>query len=188
MIPQNQENGLFAKKTYAPEGYKESIKYIASQPLEQRKNGFGTKDASRRDEFSNNIRTEQYRETLRKEKLLAENPEELQEKLDKMMAERASIDAQTRELESRRTFSNTKNVHQYDIGRSQVTQFDPRATKDTFYKFDPNQDKFLGTMTAPVSNDIGRGAWDVHYKPPSFGGKSEVKNFYDKSHLSISPY
>jgi len=50
MNPVNAENGNFGKLTYQPEGYKETIKYITTQPLESRKNGFCSKDASRRDE------------------------------------------------------------------------------------------------------------------------------------------
>jgi hypothetical protein len=33
---------------------------------------------------------------------------------------------------------------------------------------------------------VGDSAWSLTYKPPSHGGKSEVKNFFDKSHLSVS--
>jgi hypothetical protein len=45
----------------------ETVKYLESQPENDRKNGFGSKDARRRDEFTNTTRTEQYREMLRKE-------------------------------------------------------------------------------------------------------------------------
>jgi hypothetical protein len=191
MIPQNAEDGHFSKKMYVPEKYGDGIKYISTQPLDSRKRGFGTKDAHKRDEFSNNIRTQQYRETLRKEKLLAETPEEIKVKLTKLLAERASMDSYGREIpdsNTRRTSYGTKNVHQYDIGRSQVTEFDPKSIKDTYYKFDCDFDKRIGTFTKPISSDIGDRAWDISYRPPQFGGKSEVKNFYDKSHINISPY
>lgn len=68
MIPPNEENGNFSKIKYMPDGYKEVNKYITTQPLDKRKRGFGTKDAHRRDEFANAIRTEQYRESINKEK------------------------------------------------------------------------------------------------------------------------
>lgn len=159
--------------------------------MDTRKRGFGTKDASRRDEFSSNNRTEQYRETLRKEKAHAENPEIVKEKLTKLLAERAFQDSTTLQSSGRRTLSGTvngKKLHQYDIGRSQVTAFDPKSIKDTFYRFESEHDKFFGEFTKPVSCDIGQAAWEVAYKPPSHGGRSEVKNFYDKSHLHIPPY
>lgn len=50
MKPVNAENGNFGKVTYQPDGYKETIKYMLTQPLEKRQNGFCSKDASRRDE------------------------------------------------------------------------------------------------------------------------------------------
>jgi len=41
MVAQNAENGNFSKLTYAPQGYLEATRYLATQPLASRKNGFG---------------------------------------------------------------------------------------------------------------------------------------------------
>lgn len=193
IIPQNAENGNFAKLTYVAEGFKENNKYITTQPLDSRKKGFGSKDAHRRDEFCNDIRTEQYRETLRKEKLLtAESPEVLQDKLDQLLAERASLTASLQSTSGsnglsdsmRKTFRDDQ-LHQYDIGRNRTTEFNPRTTKDHFYRYDQDHGKEFGTTGKPASYDFGQSAWNVHYKPPQYGGKSEVKNFYDRSHLNV---
>jgi hypothetical protein len=46
----------------------------------------------------------------------------------------------------------------------------------------------FGETVKPVSYDIGNYAWETPYKPPSHGGKSEVKNFFDKSHLNVNSY
>ncbi len=54
----NEENGYFTKTVYKAGGYSDAIRYVTTQPLDSRKKGFGTKDAKRRDEFSNAIRTE----------------------------------------------------------------------------------------------------------------------------------
>lgn len=59
--PQNAGNGMFARVTYASEPYMEMEKWLKTQPLDTRKKGFGTKDASKRGEFTSFIRTEQYR-------------------------------------------------------------------------------------------------------------------------------
>lgn len=186
MIPQNAENGNFAKLTYVAEGYSDSIKYKDTQPLDARKRGFGTRDANKRDEFTNVIATERYRETLHKEKLLtAESPEALNAKLTKLLADRAASDSQS--MTKSKAF-RTERVHQYDIGRTRTTEFDPKSIKDNFYRFDNDYGKEFGGTNKPVSADIGESAWNCHYKPPSFGGKSEVKNFYDKSHLNVSSY
>eukprot|EP01040_Poterioochromonas_malhamensis_P006210 gene6210-6683_t len=185
IIPQNAENGNFAKLTYVPEGYKDGAKYKDTQPLDQRKKGFGSHDATRRDEFSNVIATECYRETLRKEKLLSsEKPEEIEAKLQTLLADRTLNGTMN---SSKREF-RTQQVHQFDIGRTRTTDFDPKSTKDSFYRFDQDNGKEFGSSLKPVSADIGESAWAVTYKPPSHGGKSEVKNFYDKSHLNVSSY
>jgi hypothetical protein len=123
MVPMNAENGNFAKVTYVNEGYKDGIRYKDSQPLENRKKGFGTHDATKRDEFSNVIATEQYRETLRKEKLLSsETPEQINLKLTKMLGERAANDTLLASQGFTKSMSNmtmnyrTQKIHQYDIG------------------------------------------------------------------------
>lgn len=161
------------------------MKYKDTQPLDQRKKGFGSKDASRRDEFSNVIATECYRETLRKEKLLSsEKPEDIERKLRTLMEDRMSTGTFN---QSTRAF-RTEKVHQYDIGRTRTTEFDPKSIKDNFYRFDPDGGKEFGSTIKPVNCDIGDNAWKVTYKPPSHGGRSEVKNFYDKSHLNVVSY
>jgi hypothetical protein len=85
---------------------------------------------------------------------------------------------------SRTGFDYSETVSQYDIGRTRVTPFDPKSKSDSFYKFEDSQGKRLGSYR-PVSLDVGDGAWNLVYKPPSHGGRSEVKNFFDKSHLSV---
>jgi len=192
MIPPNEQNGHFAKITYMPEGYKEVNKYITTQPLEGRKRGFGTKDAHRRDEFSNAVRTEQYREGIKKEKfMMLQHSGEVKEKLTALLAERTmreqELGDRTRgDFES--TFSYNNRVAQYDIGRERITAFNPKSNKDTYYNFDNERPKRFGDVPKPVSYNIGDNAWDVTYKPPSNGGKSEVKNFFDKSHLNTGTH
>jgi hypothetical protein len=74
------------------------------------------------------------------------------------------------------------------LGRTRNTEFDPKAIKDNFYRYDGEHGRDYGTMNKPVNCDIGESAWSVTYKPPSHGGKSEVRNFYDKSHLNVISY
>lgn len=172
---------------YVPEGYKETNKYITTQPLDSRKKGFGTKDAHRRDEFSNNIRTEQYRESIRKEiNLLNSNKDQFEAKLNKLLSTRtSSSNGESTRPFTTGSFNYSQTGAQYDIGRTRVTPFDPKSSKDSYYKFKDDTPKRFGEFVKPVSTDLGSTAWDVEYKPPSFGGKSLVKNFFDKSHLSV---
>jgi hypothetical protein len=187
LIPINAELGHFSKIVYIPEGYKETNKYITTQPLDGRKRGFGTKDAHRRDEFSNNIRTEQYRESIRKESdLMGKHKGEIDKRLTQLLATKALQTASTVDYSASGTFDYSNKVAQYDIGRNRITPFDPKSIKDTYYTFQDDRPKRYGSYSRPISCDVGSSAWDVQYQPPSHGGKSLVKNFFDKSHLGIS--
>lgn len=188
MIPQNAENGHFSKLQYGGGGYLEATRYISTQPLDARKKGFGSHDAKRRDEFANANRTEQFRATIAKESAItAKSSQSLQATLSKLMEERAKTTqsfVETGGATGSSTFSYSSAVPQYDIGRSRVTPFDPRSIKDTYYKFSGERPKRFGDYR-PSSTDFGDGAWDVTYKPPAHGGRSETKNFLDKSHLTV---
>jgi len=185
-FPKNEENGYFTKVAYKAGGYQEATRYLQTQPLENRKKGFGTRDAHKTDEFSNAIRTEQHRATIQKEKeIMNKGADVLKKKLDDVLKKRQE-DAATLNLTSTGKDFGEK-IAQFDIGRERLTEFNPKAIKDTYYKFDNETGKKCGIFK-PVSTDVGDGAWNFAYKPPSFGGKSEVKNFYDKSHLAVGLY
>lgn len=96
-----------------------------------------------------------------------------------------NMDVNTNTMVHTAGFSYSNQVPRYDIGRTRVTPFDPKSKKDAYYKFDGTQEKRLGNHK-PISTEVGDAAWTLTYKPPNHGGKSEVKNFFDKSHLSVS--
>ena len=80
----------------------------------------------------------------------------------------------------------SEKVAQFDIGRNRVTDFDPKSTKDTYYKFDDKHGKKIG-MYKPVSTEVGNGLNPGYkYSKPQAGGKSEVSKFFDKSHLTTN--
>lgn len=174
--PVNEENGHFAKLTYAPTAYKEGNMYISTQPLDKRLKGFGSKDAHRRDEFASEIRCSQYREGIKKELELSRksiNPD--------ILAQTQSPES-TGEFTRTRGLSKTGGAHEFDIGRTQVTEFDPRSTKDQYYKLAVHDEKKWGSIR-PVSCDIGDVANEIEYKPPKHGGGKS--KFYDSSHLKV---
>lgn len=175
--PINAEDGYFSKLTYNAGPYKEGYLYITSQPLDKRQKGFGSKDASRRDEFSSEIRCSQYREGIKKELALSK-------KFLESSLPRADSAPETSSHASTWSGTTRGGVHQYDIGRTQVTPFDPKSTRDQYYKLAVHSDKVLGTMR-PISTDIGDVANSIPYKPPKYGTASLVKNFYDQSHLKV---
>jgi hypothetical protein len=168
LIPNNAENGNFGKLTYAPSVFKESNMYLSTQPLEKRVKGFGSHDASRRDEFTSSVRTEQYRQSIRKEtQALPHTDLVLEDELDR---------AQSAPSSPAMLMSASGTLRRetlYDIGRTKVTEFDPKSTKDRFYK-SGGKDRQLGTYQ-PSSTIIGNSAWNTEYKPPSHGAASLVK-------------
>jgi len=182
MVAKNEENGNFSKLKYMAGGYLEATRYLKTQPLENRKKGFGTKDAFKTDEFSNAVRTQQYRESIEKERvLIAANAGKVQDRLAELMSKSSEL-APTY---PGRDFA--EQVPQYDIGRERVTEFDPKSIKDTYYKFDEAHGKKLG-LYRPVSVEVGANAWNTTYKPPTFGGTSEVTKFFDKSHIVVGQH
>lgn len=176
--PMNAENGNFGKTTYAPSAFKESNMYLTTQPLDQRKKGFGSKDAHKRDEFTSAIRTEQYRQSIRTENQMMK----ASQKLDDDQFPRAQTAPPAMLLSASGTW---RRETLYDIGRSKVTEFDPKASRDRFYKRTMDKERHTGPYR-PTSTIIGESAWNTEYKPPSHGAASLVKNFFDNSHIKVS--
>lgn len=185
MVAHNADgNGNFVKLSYMPSGYLEATRYLGTQPLASRKLGFGSRDAFKTDEFSNAIRTCQYREGIVKELKKMKTGGAL-ERTQKILDDHAAREAANPAPEWKgKNYSD--QVAQFDIGRSRNTEFDAKSSKDTYYKFDEHHGKRLG-MYKPVSIDVGASAWSHKYRPPENGGKSEVQKFFDKSHLTIKP-
>lgn len=167
--------GHFDKKTYSSDPLQDNTMYLKTQPMDKRKAGFGSKDASRRDEFMNHVRTEQYRETLDTEM-------QILDKQKKSEPAQQGLD----ELDKARKFPEglDETKYLYDIGRSQTTEFNQKSHRDTFYtmrvgnsQYKRNNGPFMLT-----SELVGLGADDVSGNRPTPKGAS-TKQFYDHSHL-----
>jgi hypothetical protein len=151
--------------------------YIETQPADKRKLGFGTKDASKTDEFTNAIRTEQYRSMIRKEKdMMKKTLESASADLEKLLA--------THKPEVTSKYSEP--CHLYDIGRTRINEYSQKVKKDSYYKANAFGEKHLGPYK-PTSADAGWDPWNYEYKPPANGGDAanSVRTFYDKSHLKV---
>ena len=89
--------------------------------------------------------------------MMAESGEKLKNDLTILLAERAkgdTLNASSTLGSLTGSFSYDDSVPQYDIGRSRVTEFNPKATKDTYYRFDDDRSKRFGTTNKPVSYDV----------------------------------
>lgn len=213
-IPKHSETGLFTKLEYKGGDVQEVISYVKTQPLAERKKGFGTKDAKRRDEFANSMRTEQHRATIRREQELLKKHLETfahdhPESNNKNGLSISPTDKSSPETDDDYAF-------QFDIGRTRVTEFDPKQKKDTYFNnrggtssgtrnFN-NTGGSTGTLSGsnrtttstarpktspsafnyrPMSADWGRGVDEVEYKAPEHGGHSATSHFFDHSHIHL---
>jgi len=169
----------FSKLEY-PDGepYVAAPLYIEAEPIDARKVGFGSKDASKRDEFTSYIRTEQYREVVRKEQPLLEMSQQQQQQ-QQIQDDKGN----TQTLAN--TTGNRDKTFMYDIGRGRTTPFDPKRRRDRYYH--PSAPVNDGTpRSGPYSlssEDIGRGMWQVKSMPPRFAPAACQKAFMDNSHL-----
>lgn len=184
-IPQNSGEGYFGHQgksfVYMPDKYATQVPYQTTQPHDKRKLGFGTHDAHKRDEFTASIRTEQYRETLKREKILID-------KAHDPAAATAILEA-AKEKKSEYVAGKPEINHLYDVGRNIHTEFDPKNHREQYYtmKHGFEHDKRMGTFRT-ASQEVGEGMWNVKYSKPEFSAASQVKNFYDKSHLGVSGF
>ena len=188
-LPSNTENGHFSKITYAGGGYTETNKYKAVTGEDRKGFGFGSKEASKRDEFSNSIRTEQYRTTMKKENRIVMRANQSNLALTEKMAADDSVFNRTQStMDSSMMLTNGSNstghVHSYDRSQMRETSYDLMNRTESSYKLDSTREKRLGPHRLS-SMEIGESAWSQDYKPPSHG-KSGVRNFYDAGHLTIS--
>eukprot|EP00611_Tribonema_gayanum_P021847 TRINITY_DN4291_c0_g1_i1.p1 TRINITY_DN4291_c0_g1~~TRINITY_DN4291_c0_g1_i1.p1 ORF type:complete len:222 (-),score=75.03 TRINITY_DN4291_c0_g1_i1:343-1008(-) len=176
-VPVNAENGNFSKLEYKSCAFQEMERYSKTQP--DRKKGFGTKDAFRRGEFTATIRTEQYRDQLRKEQTIMA-------KFCDPVRDSEIIRRAEEKQRSTRTFCEglPETDHLYDVGRTQVTKFDPKRSRDRFYTPDINRERRMGGFRT-MAQDIGDGAWSHKYKSPEFGPIHHTKLFWDRSHLTV---
>ena len=129
------------------------------------------------------MRTEQYRATIRREQELR--------KLHSDADYESYLETIKKETLSR-TQSDEERVYQFDIGRSRVTEFDPKQKKDTFYKTSGNRSLSRSGRPEsssfgfrPMSADWGKDVEKIEYHSPEFGGHSATAHFYDNSHIRL---
>ncbi|ETV75758.1 hypothetical protein H257_10131 [Aphanomyces astaci] len=171
--------GYFDKKTYSSDPLQDGVAYLKTQPAADRKAGFGTKDASRRDEFMSHVRTEQYRETLAREEHISQK----------------GIQGHPDEDDGGEHGEGEGDKHQfpeglketkflYDIGRTQATEFNQKSHRDTFYTLRTGNSQFRRNNGHFVlsSESVGVGAHKVQNNG-THARNACTKQFYDHSHL-----
>ena len=142
--------------------------------------GFGSKGA--RVSLASTMRTEGYREVLKKEQMFAER--------DK--ARRHTPDNKAGNAKQQQTATTKPATFVYDICRSRTTPFNPRLRRDRYHA-PQAEGKDAAPASSPsspfyrvTSSDIGAGMWTAKHAPPAFGPISCLRSFYDKSHLKVA--
>lgn len=105
------------------------------------------------------------------------------EDMDRSVLDRtqSTVDNNTMILTNGRTSASQTLSH--DRGQLRETSYDLMNRTESAQRLDRTREKRLGAHRLS-SMEIGESAWSQIYKPPSHGGKSGVKNFFDASHLS----
>jgi len=192
-IPKNEHNGYFRKLKYHAEPYIElGEKYTKTQPLDQRKLGFGSHDAYKSSEFTSTKATDRYRSLVHKELIQSErSKDKIKEKmlLDKWKSRQ-------RKWVPPKDLCGTElkfPKHLYDYGKSNVTPYNPNSSRDSFYKAPIHAPitkgkgaelRRLGSHR-PMSASIGEKAWEYNYVKPRYGNTHTISSFFDKGHLEI---
>lgn len=187
-----QTAGYFNKSTYDTANlYVDTKSYRNVQPLADRKLGFCSRDAFRRDEFSLDIRSRQWKEKLKVEMDFAKQA--IQNTRPKTGTQ--PLPGETRQQMRQRLyrekykdhpelFQTQVTFHSYDIGRTAVTPFNNKSTADTFY--DLKRVAQLG-LRRPGPNPTSYetyGNFKVKAEKPQFGSVNVCKQFYDHSHFT----
>ena len=132
------------------------------------------------------MRTEQYRDLLKREKRILQRNEQkrggLAEQIRK--AHKKLAEAAVEEERQREVCGLSAAPFLYDIGRSRETQFDPKTKKDCFYNaYQARKREMRRGGYRSMSQDIGDGAWDLQQKRETFGRSHATAAFYSKSHI-----
>lgn len=198
---QGQQGGYFGEFKYNAVAYADTNSYRITQPKDKRKTGFGTGDANRRDEFTLDIRAQQYKELLTKElqfqaKKAAEEKESGNGTGDSLDEFKASNSARFSASSTGRgepvagMFQTQVPNHLFDIGRTAITPICNKCSRETFYC--PHRVNSQGSDTLRRLGPLKTSAMEVgseihkHNMKPPHGKRSQLKDFFDNNHLSVT--
>jgi hypothetical protein len=176
-------------------------RYLNIEPMDKRKLGFGSHDASRTDEFTLDIRVRQYRELLSQEavhnsKMVAEAAARLRGSrptsapvLTKAQERKRSQNAYFAQYNDRPELFQTRVPYNlYEIGKGpNVTPICNKCSRETFYcPHRVGRGEFTARRpgTANTASSVyGAFGDNTEVFKPKYGNVAETKSFYDHSHL-----
>lgn len=203
-----QTAGYFSIYKHSSDVYNDSNKYINTQPLDDRKNGFGSSDAKKRDEFTLNIKALQYKELLShetkaekiwdyKNKIINYNNDSLNEFITNNTQQFNDAHKEnTQSLDINKHYQYSVPNTTYDIGRAYTTPTCFKCGRDKFYcphriqvnESDNNTGRHIGNYktTTQQMNELIK---TVNIKVPKTNGAGNHRSiaaFYDSTHLSTT--
>jgi len=174
--------------------FNDKTTYLKTQPRETRKKGFLSSDAFKADEFSNTLRTNQYRWTLGREAAISKMQQEKNKEREAQRAQtappgrRAEV-IKAQELGKLEPALETPNFL-YDIGKGKhVTTFDQKLSRECWYQANRKADKprNLGDWV-PSSYEIGNEMVQEHdLQKPTYASTPIVRStFYRVGNLKAN--
>jgi hypothetical protein len=170
-----------------------SEQYSKTQPLDKRKLGFGSHDATKSGEFTCYKATERYRSLIKTENKLRELHRNAEKDKDIL-----SINAPP-PLPPKDKNGNVLEVPKFtfDVGRSSVTPYNPNTAHDSFYTI-PKHAKVDSKLKGkdnirrlgshrPTSATIGEYAWTYNYTKPEHCRRSR-DDCFDHGHLECTGF
>lgn len=182
-----QTEGYFGKFEHVVDNYQDNNGYRITQPRAGRKLGFGSYDAHRRDEFTLDIRAQQYRELLDKERFfegvyMSQNARTgASAPLAAAAAAAAASSPRAPEPDNEAMFQTQVPTMLYDIGKDGgTTPICNKCSRETFYcKHRVGKGAETLRRLGPHKTSAAIvGAEIVGAEKPQHGRKSHIKEFY----------
>tara|TARA_B100000780_G_C21079701_1_gene434742 strand:+ start:217 stop:897 length:681 start_codon:yes stop_codon:yes gene_type:complete len=155
-----------------PDPYRSQVKYIETQPPDKRNKGFGSGDAFKTDEFTNVIRTETYREQLKREKKITDA--RFFEKSKSNVTNDTKIQDEEDDLTDNTLFSSTHSTKPELYGQARLKALRSRERNVGFHRL--------------ASRDYGMLCDDkkiIFSAKAKFGSIDCTAQFFDKGHLGV---
>lgn len=179
-----QTAGYFKKIEYTSAPYFEGDKYTVTEPRANRKMGFGSFEARRRDEFSLDIKARMYKERVKGETVYVDQV--LQDATGLLGEEKTGEYVPS--PDEAHLFQTQTPSFLYDVGKTAETPVCMKCNRDKFYC--PHRAQVTQTDSArrpgeiPSQNTAYGDFNGEQVGKPKFGRNNVTRQFWDASHLS----
>jgi hypothetical protein len=156
-----------------PDPYRMQVKYLETQPPDKRRRGFGSGDAFKTDEFTNVIRTETYREQLKREKKITDARFFEEKSAANESKQNIAMEEEKDEIDNT-LFSTTHSTKPDVYGKARLKALRQKERNVGFHRL--------------ASRDYGLLCDDkkiIFSAKAKFGSVDCTAQFFDKGHLGV---